>query len=145
MKQSYVHCMPCFLELHCPAILSAFMHWRMVFLKCFESDFIIEAMTLMLWAQKLTWKPGFGEQDSLDCILEKQDHLESCCLCPRFQVRFLPYPSLYAIVIIRYYLSFLVSGSAATCEKVCLFYSRISYYQTASSFTKTNLHFFPAH
>ena len=70
------------------------------FLKRFEGDFVTEAMTLMLWAQKFVWKPGFGEQDSLDCILENQDPLESFCPCPRFQVRFLPYPSLYGYEVL---------------------------------------------
>lgn len=70
------------------------MHWCMFFfsklwrwLHYWSNDMCCEL--------RMTWKPGFGKQDSLSCLLVKQDPLYSFCLCPRFQVGSYSSPSLY--------------------------------------------------
>lgn len=84
--------------------------WNQTFhhLSCTDIYFFLNALKvtslLKQWhwccVLRMVWKPGFDKQDSLTCILVKQDPLDSFCLFPRFQVWSLSYPSLYVCQVL---------------------------------------------
>lgn len=133
-----------------PTAHDASWNWPFNQLSCTDVCFFLNALKvsslLKQWhcccELRMMWKPGFGKQDSLTCILGKQDPLDSSCLCPRFQVGSFSCPSLYGCQVL-----FVFSSLRFCCYlwKSSRVYLGINYYQTASSISKISLHFLPSH